>query len=233
MTGTLINAVAIVLGGGLAMVSRRDLSESLQQKIKLALGCLAMVVGMHLIWISTHGGLLKHGKQILLLFAAITIGNILGMILGIQKSLNRLAEYAKKQFQKPNQANGFKLTSALFCLTPFAVIGATLDGISGNYSALLVKAIMDGVAAHSFTRIFGKSVILSAIPVLAFQGNLSLFAHWLGGNHLSTHMMEGITGACGIMVFTSLVLIMGIGRPRLGDYLPSMILAALLAHWFW
>lgn len=215
------------------MASRRDLSESTQQKIKLGLGCFAGVVGMHLIWISTHGGLLRHGKQILLLFLAITIGNILGMILGIQKSLNRLADYAKKQFEKPDQANAFKLTSALFCLTPFAIIGTTMEGISGNYSVVLIKAVMDGVAAHSFTRMFGKPVILSFIPVLAFQGNLSLFGRWLEESYLSTHVVEGITGACGIMVFTSLVLIIGVGKPRLADYLPSMVIAALLANWFW
>jgi|GEM_PF-575728 len=233
VTGTIINATAIVLGSGLAMLSRKDLSESKQQKIKLALGCFAMVVGTHLIWTSMHGGVLRHGKQMLILFAAITLGNILGMILGIQKTLNRLAEYAKNQFERPDQANAFKLTSALFCLTPFAIIGAALDGISGNYSVLLIKAVMDGVAAHSFTRIFGKSVILSAIPVLALQGNLALFGRWLGNAHLSTHMIEGITGACGIMVFTSLVLIVGVGKPRLADYLPSIVVAAFLAHWFW
>lgn len=233
VTGTIINTTAIVLGGGLALLSKKDLSETTQQRIKLALGGLAMVVGLHLIWISTHGSPLRHSKQLLLLFAAITLGNIAGMMLGIQTSLNRLAAYAKKQFAEPNQANAFKLSSALFCLTPFAMIGACMDGISGNYSVLLIKSIMDGMAAHSFTRIFGKPVLLSAIPVLAFQGNLSLIARWLAQTHLSRHMIEGVTGICGILVFTSLVLIIGVGKPRLADYLPSMVIAGALAHWFW
>ena len=118
-------------------------------------------------------------KQMLLLFTALVVGNMAGRLLGIQKKLNRLVMFAKDQFDKPSKSQGFKLTSALYCLTPFAAIGACMEGLTGDYRTLLLKAVMDGMAAHSFYRLFGGSVVVSAIPLLAFQGNLTLIVHWI------------------------------------------------------
>jgi len=233
VTGTIINVAAIILGSALAMISRKDLSEGLQRNLKWFLALLAMVLGCYLLWNATHGGLWSHLKQGMLLMVSITLGNLLGLLIGIQKALNRLAVYAKEQFQQPDRANGFKVASALFCLTPLAVIGACLDGMSNQAGVLVIKAFMDGMAAHSFTRVFGKSVLLAFIPVLAFQGNLALASHWMAGSFMNPEMVDGVSGASGLTLFTAILLITDTGRPRLGDYLPSLVVAAFLAHWFW
>ena len=233
MTGTWINALAILLGTTIAIISKKDISQVAQQRIKIILAIFALYVGASLLWESTHGGVLRHLKQIALLFVALVAGNMTGMLIGIQKALNRLAIFAKGQFTNPSKIHGFKLTSALFTLTPLAVIGSFMEGLTGDYRALLIKAVMDGIAAHSFYRLFGKSVLLSAIPVAAFQGNLTLFVHWIGSQSLGFDIVQGMMGIAGLLVFTSVVLITNTGKPRLADYLPSLILIIPLAHWFW
>jgi uncharacterized protein len=233
VTGTWINALAILLGTGFAIVSQKDISAVVQQRIKLALAVFAMFVGVSLLWESTHGGVLRHLKQFALLFVALIAGNLIGMLLGIQKALNQLALFAKEQFTNPAKSNGFKLTSALFCLTPLAVIGGMIEGLIGDYSILLIKATMDGIAAHSFYRLFGKSVLLSAIPLVAFQGNLTLLFHWVASGGIGQHAIQGIIGISGLLVFTSVLLITNTGKPRIADYLPAMLVIVPLAHWFW
>ena len=215
------------------MISKKDVSELSQQRTKLVLALFAMYVGVSLLWESTHGGVLTHLKQLTLLFVALLLGNLLGMLLGIQKALNRLALFAKEQFTHPKQSNGFKLTSALFCLTPLAVIGASLEGLTGDYRILLIKAVMDGVAAHSFYRLFGKIVLLSAIPVMAFQGNLTLLVRWVSSEAFNQSAILGMMGVSGLLVFTSVLLITNMGKPRLADYVPSLAVIAVIAHWFW
>ncbi len=233
MTGTWINAIAILLGATFAIISKKDISQVAQQRIKIVLAIFAMYVGVSLLWESTHGSMLRHLKQIALLFIALVLGNMTGMLLGIQKALNRLALFAKDQFIAPSKSHGFKLTSALFCLTPLAIIGAFMEGLTGDYRALLIKAVMDGIAAHSFYRLFGKSVLLSAIPLVAFQGNLTLIVHWISSQALNPAVIEGMMGVAGLLVFTSAVLITNTGKPRLADYLPSLILIIPFAQWFW
>jgi len=233
VTGTWINALAILLGTSIAIVSKKDLSQIAQQRIKIVLAVFAMYVGISLLWESMHGGVIQHLKQMLLLFTALVVGNMAGRLLGIQKKLNRLVMFAKDQFDKPSKSQGFKLTSALYCLTPFAAIGACMEGLTGDYRTLLLKAVMDGMAAHSFYRLFGGSVVLSAIPLLAFQGNLTLIVHWMKSQILIPDMVDGMMGIAGLLVFTSIVLITNTAKPRLADYLPSLIVIAPLAYWFW
>ena len=108
-----------------------------------------------------------------------------------------------------------------------------MEGLTGDYRALLIKAAMDGIAAHSFYRLFGKSVLLSAIPLVAFQGNLTLIVHWISTQKLNPDIVQGMMGIAGLLVFTSVVLITNTGKPRLADYLPSLTLIIPLAHWFW
>ncbi len=233
MTGTWINAAAILLGAFIAIISRKDLNQVVEQRIKIVLAVFAMYVGVTLVWESTHGGFLSHLKQLTLLLLALIVGNGLGMLFGIQKSLNRLAIFAKEQLSHPSRTQGFKLTSALICLTPFAVIGSTLEGLTGDFRVFVLKAAMDGIAAHSFYRLFGKPVILSVIPLLAFQGNLTLVLQWIASSSNHPNVIQGIMGICGLLVFSSVVLIMNAGKPRLADYLPSLMVVIPLAHWFW
>lgn len=233
MTGTWINALAILLGTSIAIVSKKDLSLIAQQRIKMLVAVFAMYVGISLLWESMHGGLIQHLKQMSLLFTALVVGNMAGMLLGIQKKLNRLVMFAKDQFDKPSKSQGFKLTSALYCLTPFAAIGACMEGLTGDYRTFLIKAVMDGMAAHSFYRLFGGSILLSAIPLFAFQGNLTLIVHWMKSKILIPDMIDGVMGVAGLLMFTSVFLITNTAKPRLADYLPSLIVIVPLAYWFW
>ncbi len=233
MTGTLINASGILLGSLAALLLRRDLGHAFEQRIRYLVAIAAMSIGCWLLWKSTHGGLWDHLRQFLVIMAGLLAGNAIGLALGLQKSLSRVATHASDALRKPELANGFKVSAALFCLTPLAVLGAVMEGLSGDAWVLALKASMDTVAAYSLARSFGKGVCLSWIPVLAFQGNLSLLCRWLQDHYLNPNVIDGVMAVSGMMVFVSIVLILGVGKPRLGDYLPALGVTGVLAYWLW
>jgi uncharacterized membrane protein YqgA involved in biofilm formation len=57
--------------------------------------------------------------------------------------------------------------------------------------------------------------------------------HWISSQALNPAVIEGMMGVAGLLVFTSAVLITNTGKPRLADYLPSLILIIPFAQWFW
>ena len=233
MTGSLVNAAAIVLGSAMTWACHHEMRETSQRQLKLGLAVAVMLTGGYLLWKSTSGSLLKHLQQGMLLSLGILIGNGIGRSLGIQKKLNKLAVRAKKTFSQADRKEGFKMASLLFCMTPLAFIGAVLDGLSGQWIPLGIKSIMDGAAAFSFTRIFGAPIMLSAIPVLVFEAYLSLIIRWLSQSYMSPQVIDGISAMAGILLIVSMLLITGIGKPRLADYLPSLLVIIPLSAWFW
>src|SRR5262249_50293196 len=132
--------------------------------------------------------------QIAILILSLMLGRLLGQLLHIQKSLNRLGAYATKRFAEtrpddPNRVNdGFIVCALLFCAGPLGPIGAVQAGLMSYWEPLAIKAIMDGLAAMGFVATFGWGVMLSAIPVFVFQGTITLainkFLPFLQEQHL-------------------------------------------------
>jgi uncharacterized membrane protein YqgA involved in biofilm formation len=95
-----------------------------------------------------------------------------------------------------------------------------------------VKAIMDGLAAMAFVQTFGGAIILSLIPVVAFQGTIAL-ATRLVSPFLREHgLIDPINAVGGLLVFCVALLVLEVRRVELGDYLPSLAFAPLLV-WLW
>jgi uncharacterized membrane protein YqgA involved in biofilm formation len=89
---------------------------------------------------------------------------------------------------------------------------------------------MDGLAAMGFVAVFrGNSVMLSALPVLAFQGSIALACHFAVGPWLaSMNLIDPIVATSGIMLCAVAQVMLNVKRVELADYLPSLVVAPLL-----
>lgn len=238
MTGTLINVVAIVLGGLVGLRSSRQFSAQTQTYIKLVLAAFTIWVGMRMVWDGVGGGFGDVLKQLGVGMLALLLGNALGMACRLQDGLNRLGEYAKQRIARasPTDDNrfseGFITCTLLFCVGPMAILGALEDGTSGNYRILLIKSAMDGLAAMAFAATFGPGVLLAAVPVLAYQGTISLAANALDTHLHDPALMNSIRVAGGLVVMCIPVVLLGLRKVPLANYLPSLVVAPLLTHWW-
>jgi uncharacterized membrane protein YqgA involved in biofilm formation len=117
-------------------------------------------------------------------------------------------------------------------VAPMAVLGAVQDGLDGHWQTLGIKSVMDGFATMAFVSTFGWGVILSAVPVLAYQGTLTLAAHLLTPLLQERALLDPVNATGGLLVFCVALIILELKKIELADYLPSLVYAPLLA-WVW
>ena len=236
--GTLINTVAILVGGFLGLRASRQFSERAQTNIKLVLAAFTIWVGLRMIWEGTGGSFGDVMKQLGIAMLALVVGNGLGMALHLQDGLNKLGQYAKERIAKatPEDSNrfseGFITCTLLFCVGPMAILGSLQDGTTGKFQILAAKSVMDGLAAMGFAATFGPGVLLAALPVFAYQGTLTLLANALANQLNDPLLLNSIHVAGGLVVMCIAVVIIGLRQVPLANYLPSLVVAPLLTHWW-
>lgn len=172
MIGTLINVAAIVAGSALGLLLRRGMRQNVADTVLQGLGLCVILIGL--------SGALKT-QNTLLCILSVVVGGVIGALLNIENGMNRLGAYAEKKLQRgssPSEggsfAKGFVTASLVYCVGAMAVVGALDSGIRGDHSTLIAKAALDGVSAVVFASSLGVGVMLSAIPVLLYQGLIAL-----------------------------------------------------------
>ncbi len=236
--GTLLNAAGILLGGCLGLALRRQFNPNTQVLLKNILGLLVIWVGLSTTWKSLGGGVLGVAKQMTIVVLALILGRLTGRLLHLQKGLNRLGEYAKDRFSKASAgapqkwSEGFITCTVLFCVGPMAILGSIQDGLDGKWQTLGIKAAMDGLATMAFVGSFGWGAILSVVPVVAYQGTLTLAARLLAPQLQNSPLLDSINATGGLLVFCIALIIFELKKIELADYLPSLAWAPLLT-WVW
>lgn len=226
MTGTLINIGAILAGSLVGILLGSKLPEKLRQTVLYAMGFFIMALGFQM-FLKTSNSLIVLGS--------ILIGVILGEWWHIEEWVEKFGVWIETKILGKNKVEGqsqfvqgFLTTSLLYCVGPMAILGAIQDGMTGDYSILAVKATLDGFSAVAFTSALGIGVPFSSIPLLFYQGGISLVAGWLQP-FVTNAMMAEMTATGGILLiglaFSS---ILKIRRVRVGNFLPALIIAPVL-----
>src|SRR5512136_463750 len=224
MTGTIINIIAVIVGGALGSIMGARLPDKVRDTVMSGLGLMTITVGM---------SMALQSKNLLIVMASVLLGGVLGEWWRIEDGLEAVGRWLEARFGRPgDSAEGHSITRAfvtaslVFCVGPLTVVGAILDGLTGNYQPLALKSMLDGFAALAFGASLGPGVLFSTLTILFYQGGLSLAAQLLGTN------LSGVsaqTPAVIEMGATGGLLIMGIGlilldlkRIRIGNFLPAI-----------
>ena len=235
--GTAFNAAAILMGGALGLLLKSKLSDLTQQRIRLVLAFLTVYVAGNMIWQGLGGGFLLTAKRLGIVLVSIVIGSAIGTLLGLQKGLERLGRHAQERFAATNDnpsnrtSEGFVTCTLLFCVGPMAILGCIEDGLEGKWNTLALKGMMDGLATLAMASTFGWGVILSVIPLVAYQGTLTLSARLIKPYIDQPEMMQSINLTGGLLILCVVLIILRIQKVPLANYLPALAIAPLLAHW--
>jgi uncharacterized protein len=241
MTGTLLNVAGILVGGVAGLVRRQPLSPATESYFKIGLGVAIVVSGLRLTLLSLNGSFPSILRQLLIVILALALGQMVGRLLHLQRWSNRVGQRARQSIESsrpdlPGSAgDGFKTCAALFCAAPLGILGAIQEGISSPpyIYPLAAKALMDGLATMGFALLFGRGVLLAALPVLAFQGTITLLCERIAEPFLRFHhLVDPVNATGGLLVFCVALVLLGLKRIELADYLPSVVVAPLLA-WLW
>jgi uncharacterized membrane protein YqgA involved in biofilm formation len=238
VTGTILNAAGILIGGILGLTLRKQLSMQRQLQLKLLIGALIVFVGLHMTWSSLGGGFWSVLRQLGIMVLALTIGNIVGKLLHIQKGVNRLGQMAAERLKDSEQKKSGKFGEAfitgtlLFCVGPISILGALFDGLDGRWQTLGVKGLIDGLAAMALVSTLGWGVIFAVIPVVAYQGTITLCARLLAPVLQEKALIDSVNATGGMLVFCLALIILEIRKVEVANYLPSLIVAPLLTWWW-
>jgi uncharacterized protein len=234
--GTILNVAGIVAGGAVGLLKKKPLSLASQSFFKIGLGVLTALCGLYLTWLSVNGSFLQVLKQLAVVLLALIVGRLTGRLLHLQKASNRLGHFARQRMaaaalDNPNRfSDGFNVCAVLFCAAPLGILGAVQDGLSSFFYPLAVKAVVDGLATMSFVAMFGSGVMFSAVPVLVFQGTITLLcARFLLPFLEANHLVDPVNATGGLLIFCVALVIFEIRRFEVTDYLPSLAFAPLLA----
>lgn len=238
ITGAIINAVGIGIGGLAALFAKKPLPPNQQKALQGLLGVALVWFGLKLTWTSLNGSFVQILKQLIIVLLAMALGQFAGKLLHLQKRSNRLGQYATQILAAPGTNPpfqvGFVLGSALFCAGPLGVLGSVQEGLDSLSPTLIIKTLIDGLTAMSFVLTFGWSVIVAAIPVLALEGALirasALAAAAL--QHSPLPLTDSIAATDGLLIFCVALIILEVRKVAVADYLPSLALAPLLTWLF-
>jgi uncharacterized protein len=236
--GTILNGAAILLGGVAGLTLRKQPAAETQRWLKLVLCLLTCYVGLKTTVMSLGPGIGGGLKQTTIALVAMTLGRLAGRLLHLQKTSNRLGQYAQKTMaaavdQKRRRfSDGLVTCALLYCVGPMGFLGALLDGFNGQWQTLAIKAVMDGLATMAFMSIFGWGALLSFVPVVAYQGTLTLLARLLQPVMQQYALLDAFNATAGLLVFSLALIVLDIRKVEVADYLPSLAFAPLIA-WVW
>ena len=184
MIGTILNVGGILLGGVAGMLFGKGLPKRFQDTLMSAVALCVLFLGvggcLQEMLAIVDGGLESGGTMMMI--GSFAVGAILGELLDLEGKMERFGEWLKHKTKSDGDAtfvDGFVTASLTVCIGAMAVVGAIQDGIRGDYSILLAKAILDLIIVMIMTASMGKGCIFSAIPVGMFQGAVTLLARQL------------------------------------------------------
>lgn len=231
--GTIINTVAIILGGlsghffGKALKERHQSSLTSACDISvLFIGIAGAMQGM----LTIQGGVITSG-QTMLVTLCLSIGTLIEEIINIEDAFEGFGEWLKIKSGNAKDkdfVNAFVTASLTVCIGAMAIVGAIQDGIFGDWSLLATKAVLDFMIIMVMTCSLGKGCAFSAIPVLVFEGLITIFASFL--KPVMTDLaMEYLSLIGSILIFcVGLNLVWG-KKIRVANMLPAVVLAVAAA----
>ena len=231
--GTIINSAAIIVGGVFGHLFGKILNERIQDSLQKASGICVLFIGIAGAMegmLKLSGSSLSAGRSMLIV-ASLALGALVGEILNIEHGFERFGEWLKVKTGNAKDKSfveGFVTASLTVCIGAMAVVGSIKDGISGDYSILATKAILDFIIIMVMTCSLGKGCIFSAIPVAVFQGLMTALARLIKPL-MTDGALANLSLIGSILIFCVGVNLVWDKRIKVANLLPSLVFAVAIA----
>lgn len=223
LLGTFVNIGAVIIGCLLGLSCGRFLSRRIRDTMMAGLGLAVLLIGLKLA---------LQSEQLLIVIGSLIIGGLLGEVVGIEMRLETFGNRLQKRFSGSGAvAEGFLTASLLFCVGAMAIMGALQDGLGDRPTILYAKAALDGVAAMALTSTLGIGVLFSVVPLLLYQGGITLVAN-LAQGVLTEPVVTEMNAVGGLLIVAIACDLLGLKRLPVGNLLPAIFIAIVLLWGF-
>lgn len=224
MIATFLNCALIILGSLLGILLRNRISERFITIVTQGLSLCVLAIG----FTAAIGT-----QNTLCMIVCMVLGTLLGEWLRIESHLDGLGDLLRAKLLRNSGENnrfteGFVTASVLFCVGAMAVMGSIDAGVKGDYSLLISKSVIDGITAITFAAAMGIGVAFSSIPILIYQGGLTLLASVVA-NYLTPEMIAEMSAVGGVIIVGIGLNMLGLSekKVKVGNMLPAIFLPIL------
>lgn len=234
MLGTIINAGAIIVGGTAGSFFQKGLKERFQDILMCAMGLsviLLSLAGVTGDMLTIQDGRLET-QGTMMMIVSLTLGALMGEVINLDHYTQVFGTFLREKTGNSGDGrfvDAFVTASLTVCIGAMAIVGAIQDGLTGDISVLVTKAILDCVIIFVMTASMGKGCIFSALPVFLLQGSITLLAAAIAP-YIIQPALDNIS-----LVGNGLILCVGINilfhqKIKVANLLPALIFAAAWAY---
>lgn len=219
MWGSIVNSLAIFIGSLFGVALNKGIKDDYKDTIMNAIGLTVIIIGI-------MSGI--KSENIILVISSLVVGSIIGEAIGIETKLDKLGYGLQKRFgaKDSNFSKGFVTASLVYCVGAMAIVGSLEAGIQGDPSTLFAKSILDGISSVIFASTLGIGVAFSAIPVLIYQGTITILASLIR-DVFTPQVINEMSAIGGILILAIGINILDIKKLKVGNMLPAIIIPIL------
>ncbi len=224
MFGTFVNIGAILIGSFVGLFFKSLLPKRYVKITFQVIGLFTLYLGF---------SMAMKSENFLIVIFSLVLGSILGEFLKLDKQINKFGDFIKKKIKTKNEkfSEGLITAFLLYCMGSMTILGAIEEGLHGKPDLLLAKSLMDGVSAIALSSALGVGVAFSIIPLLIFQGGITLFAAYLS-NFFSIVIINELTAVGGVILIGLGINVLEIKQLKIINMVPSLIIVVILAYYF-
>lgn len=231
--GTIINTLAILSGGVLGALFGRFLRESAQETLTKVCGVstlfIALSGAMEGMLTVENGSIVGSGSMLIVICLA--LGAVVGEAMNIEGAFERFGEWLKVKSgnaRDPRFVNAFVTASLTVCIGAMAIVGSIQDGLTGDYSVLATKAILDLIIIMVMSCSLGRGAVFSAIPVALFQGSITALAG-LVRPVMTEGALANLSLVGNVLIFCVGINLLWGKKIKVANLLPAIVFAVIAA----
>ena len=231
--GTILNVVAILVGGIIGLVFSRAISPRYQETLMQAIGVCVIFVGIGGAvegMMTVTADRLQNGGTMMIVISY-AVGSLVGEWINLEQRIEQFGSWLKVKTGNAKEkrfVDAFVTASLTVCIGAMAIVGSMQDGLSGDYSTLALKAILDMVIICVMSASMGRGCLFSALPVGILQGTVTLLARAIQPIMTDAALTNlSLTGS--ILIFCVGVNLLWEKKLKVANMLPSIVVAVLCA----
>ena len=220
LIATFINAVLVLLGSAVGLLFKNHISERFSSVITQALALCVLGIGI--------AGAIKTANA-LCVIVCMVLGTLLGEALNIEKRLDSAGDFLRRKLIRGEGSSrfteGFVTAALLYCVGAMAITGSIEAGLNHNYSIIVSKGVIDAVSSITYAAVMGVGVAFSVIPLIIYQGAITLLAGVVGP-YLGDAVITEMSAVGGTVIIGIAINMLGLGKGKIkvGNMLPAIFL---------
>jgi len=217
-----VNTVSVIVGSLVGVFLRGRFPERVKGIVFQGIGLVTLFIGFQMA---------SKTSNLIILFFSMLIGAIIGETLNIEGHIEGFGNFVKSKISSREDKfiDGFITAFLVFCMGSMTIVGSIEDGLNGNPSILYAKSMLDGFASLSLASALGLGVLFSAIPLLLYQGGITLLAS-LSKAFFTEAVINELSASGGIILIGLGINLLEIRKIRVANLLPSLAISAAITY---